>query len=75
MRNMRMSTQTGICTNADCTETMNATFVESPWTNVKYNAAQDACDGYYEQNEPWIDIAMLIQFILMLSTLLDVVLR
>ncbi|GMI13410.1 hypothetical protein TrVE_jg6753 [Triparma verrucosa] len=75
MRDMRMHTQTGFCTNADCTETMNATVVENPWTNVKYNAAQDACDGYHEQNSPLIRIALLIQFTLAFSTLFDIFFR
>ncbi|GMH81091.1 hypothetical protein TrST_g8666 [Triparma strigata] len=75
MRDMRMSTQTGFCTNADCTETMNATFVEIPWTNATYNAAQDACDVYYEQNTPWIVAATLIPYTLAFSTLYNVMFR
>ena len=64
MRDMLMTCQSGLCINADCTETMNGTFVENPWTIAMYNAAKDACDIYHDQNMPWIDWAILIQGLL-----------
>ncbi|GMH69878.1 hypothetical protein TrLO_g4999 [Triparma laevis f. longispina] len=67
---MRMTSQSGFCINADCTETMNGTFVENPWTNAMYNAAKDTCDVYHDQNMPWIDWAILTQGLLAMCSLL-----
>ncbi|GMH76997.1 hypothetical protein TL16_g07259 [Triparma laevis f. inornata] len=66
---MRMTTQSGFCTNADCTETMIATVMENPWTTTKYNAAIYACWDYGDKNEPWIYCAMFFLYLLTLKTI------
>ena len=80
LRDMRMPTQTGFCSTANCTEIMNATFVKNPimnatfvknpWTDDTYSAAQDACDGYLEQNEFWIACSIMIPFAITILTLM-----